>query len=104
MTTCCDTIDMPRAEGGCLDSDLAALFTEVEAILEAADRTARAEQTAPTLTKCASAERPGPGRFRGVRALAWQPPPRPIRAVQRSPPAEDDPHSTYRSAARMKGR
>jgi hypothetical protein len=95
MTTCCDTIDMPRAERGCLDSDLAALFAEVEAILEAAERTARAEPTAPAVTKYASSGRPGAGPFRGVRAFAWQQPPRPIRAVQRSPPAEDDPQSSY---------
>jgi hypothetical protein len=83
--TPCDTVDRPCSEGGLLDPDVAELFAEVEAILQAALESLETP-TAPSAVDCPAARRRAPSRFRGVPASPRPGPKAPVRAVQRSPP------------------
>jgi hypothetical protein len=88
-TTSCAVIDAV-AEASSLDPDVAALFVEVETILLEAELPAPAPSSAPSHIGCRERRWPPVGCCRGVSTGAWCAPPRPIRAVQRSPPGEHD--------------
>jgi hypothetical protein len=85
-----------------LDPDIAALFAEVDAILCAALSPARCPP-APPATGCALTRPRSAGRSCGVTVRPRSGPVHPVRAVQRSPPAPNQP-ATNDQRPRAKGR
>jgi hypothetical protein len=83
--TPCDTIDRPCTEDALLDPDVAELFAEVEAVLQAALASLETPTTL-SVVNCPAARRCAASRFRGVPASPRPGPKRPVQAVQRSPP------------------
>ncbi len=85
-----DTIGSLETEILYLDPDIAALIADVDAILCAALTPAR-QQPAPPATGWAVLEPRSAGRSSGALVRPRSGPVQPVRAVQRSPPAPEQP-------------